>query len=831
MTRSRAAHRLLIVSACLMCFPAAWAEEHTFVLDTRQWDEQPQSVHVAGTFNGWSKDATPMRPDSRGLYRATVDLPDGVHQYKFVIDGERWVRDAEHTDAELEAPDGHGGMNSAVLIGFDARELPPPRADHINIEALRHDPQSDARVVATGRMIILAAQAQADDVQRVTATLTESDGVTHEAPLHHTRRHLGWDHFAALVPVRSQHLRYRLTYADGDATVETSAHELEAIAPFETPDWAKDAVWYQVFVERFRNGDPSNDPGEAWYENRLPWTADWWQTHEAYGEAPGAENFYAGAGNAWKRRFGGDLQGVREKLPYLRRLGVNALYFNPIFEADSAHKYDTSDFRHIDDNFGVKGDLPIAGETEDPATWRWSASDKVFLDFIEEAHRQGFRVIIDGVFNHVGRSHPFFLDVLRHGRDSRYADWFEIMSWGQVPADRFGDDATIDELLEVHGKPGGIQWRAWDGDNGHLPTFRKDPKLGLAPGPRQHIFDITTRWLAPDGDPGKGVDGFRLDVPGDIPHPFWIDWRKHVKSIKPEAYLTGEIWSFAHPWLAGDQFDATMNYPFAYAAEAFFADRQTAIPPSEFARRLREVAYAYPLQVALVQQNLLDSHDTDRFASRIVNPDRGYDVRNRMQDPEADFDPRKPNATEWRRFMQAVTCQFTFPGAPLIYYGNEAGMWSPDDPSNRMPMLWRDLEPYDMPGYTFHERVFHHHQRLIALRHQVEPLRRGFFRVVHTDDEAGVIVYDRFLEDEHVYIALNRSPERRRIDLKIDNRQGRWRNLLDPVVADLVPPEDKADARPVLMPRPDAQTLTVRHGAISVVLDAYDGAVLVPAEE
>jgi len=806
----------------------ASAVEHTFVLDTRQWEQQPETVHVAGSFNGWSKDATPMRRDEHGVYRATVDLPEGVHQYKFVIDGQRWVRDPVHSDEELEEPDGHGGMNCAVLIGFDARELDPPRESHIKREALRHDPRTGARVVATGRMVILEAQTQAGDVRRITATITEADGTTHEASLHHTRRHLGWDAFAALIPVHSERVRYRLTYADGEATIETPRHELHAVAPFETPEWAKDAAWYQVFVERFRNGEPSNDPGEAWYENRLPWTADWWDTHVEHGEQPGAQNFYGGAGNVWKRRFGGDLQGVREKLPYLRRLGVNALYLNPVFEADSAHKYDTADFRHIDDNFGVKGDLPIAGETEDPATWRWSASDKVFLDFLDEAHRQGFRVIIDGVFNHVGRSHPFFLDVLRHGRDSRYADWFEITDWGPRKFDQFNGDSTLEALLEVHGKPGGVQWRAWDGDNGHLPTFRKDPELGLAPGPRRHIFDITARWLAPDGDPGKGVDGFRLDVPGDIPHPFWIDWRRHVKSIKPEALITGEIWPFAHPWLEGDQFDATINYPFAYAAEAFFADRQTAIPPTEFARRLREVAYAYPLQVALVQQNLLDSHDTDRFASRIVNPDRGYDVRNRMQDPDADFNPRRPNDTEWRRFMQAVTCQMTFLGAPMIYYGNEAGMWSPDDPANRMPMLWRDREPYDMPGFTFHEDVFAHHQRLIALRRQLEPLRRGFFRVVHTDDEAGVIVYDRFLENEHVYVALNRSKQTQRVRFDINGNAGRWVNLLDPDAAQVQPAVDEADARPTLEWRGDTPVLNVRDGTISLVIEPYGGAVIAP---
>jgi cyclomaltodextrinase / maltogenic alpha-amylase / neopullulanase len=183
------------------------------------------------------------------------------------------------------------------------------------------------------------------------------------------------------------------------------------------PDWAKDAVWYQIFPERFRNGDSSNDPGEHWYENLIPWTADWWQTHVEHGEVAGQENFYRGHGNVWRRRYGGDIQGLIESLPYLRELGVNALYLNPVFKAESMHKYDAGDFRHIDDRFGFKGDIDeLEGETDDPATWQWTRTDLLFLECLDEAKRQGFRVIIDGVFNHTGREHYAFQDVLRHGK-------------------------------------------------------------------------------------------------------------------------------------------------------------------------------------------------------------------------------------------------------------------------------------------------------------------------------------------------------------------------------------------------------------------------------
>jgi len=331
-------------------------------------------------------------------------------------------------------------------------------------------------------------------------------------------------------------------------------------------------------------------------------------------------------------------------------LGITAIYLNPIFEAESMHKYDTSDFRHVDDNFGVKGDLgQLAGETDDPTTWKWSKSDLIFLDFVKEARRQGFKVIIDGVFNHVGKAHPFFQDVVKNGKGSKYADWFEISDWGTG-----GEPGT----------PGGIQWKAWDKANGELPVFKKDPARGLAPGPYAHIMAITKRWLAPDGDVSRGVDGFRLDVPGDIPHPFWVEWRKLVKSTNPDAYITGEIWQWAQAWLGGDQFDAVMNYQFAMAAQDFFVDVNEAIRPSDFASRLTRVAYAYPFQVALAQQNLFDSHDTDRLASMFVNPDRPYDGRNRLQDNGPDYNPAEPTPQQRRRMLQAVAMQMLGPVHP-----------------------------------------------------------------------------------------------------------------------------------------------------------------------
>ena len=790
------------------------AEEYTFRYDA---PAGTRSVHIAGSFNGWSKTATPMRP-ADGEWTRTVDLDRGVHHYKFVLNGERWVNDPNSME-EFEEPDGHGGVNSAVFIGLDGRKLPKPKDHHILVRALAHDPSQHARAFGGGR-VLLTARTRAGDVDAVHVESLAGGEVT-RLPMRRVRQRLGFDFYKAVAASPGPTLRYRIVALDGEARAtlddEGSPFATSASAEFTTPQWSHHAVWYQIFPERFRNGEPANDPQRPGV-NLLPWTSDWWEIHPEHGETPGVENFYTGTGNVWRRRYGGDLQGVREKLPYLRRLGVNALYFNPIFEGESMHKYDASDYRHVDDNFGVRGDLPVPGEGNDPSQWKWSKSDRVFLDFLDHAHRRGFKVVIDGVFNHVGTDHYAFRDVLENGKRSKYADWFEITSWGDP--ENWGNP-------EAHGEPGGIQWDAWDKPSGALPAFRKHPELGLAPGPREHVFAITRRWMDPndDGDPSDGIDGWRLDVPQDIPHPFWRDWRELVKSINPDAYITGEIWSLAHPWLEGDQFDAVMNYQFAMAGQDFFVDVRTADAPTRFLNRLGELAYTYPPQVAFALQNLFNSHDTDRLASMFVNPDRPYDRQNRLQDNGPDYSPRKPDSLERQRQKQAVAFQMTYLGAPMVYYGDEAGMWGPDDPSDRMPMVWQDLEPYEDPEVYFHAEIFEHYQRMIALRQSLEPLRKGLFRPVMADDARGLAAYARESRRGQVVVVFNRSNRSRAVNVPVASDE-----LIDATsenVTSVVFDRDTPRARPRLVMREDAPRVSVENGEASVELDRFGWAVLV----
>ncbi len=831
-----AQRRVLARCACLalLAFLAvassARAEMHTFKFDARSVSPRPKAVYIAGTFNGWAATAQPMQDDGSGVYTWTADLPDGVTFYKFVLDGNRWVNDP-NDDKELRDDDGNGGMNSAVLIGFDARKLPRPTDGSVVEQGIKFDrlASTDFNVVSNTQAQ-LSLRVQAGGVQEAFAWVNAPNAPNGWKPFRMVSGDtvLGLERLSTVVPIGDRPLRWEFELRNGkrrffyhtEGLVESKgdladapyqpdkAFSSPAKLTFSTPDWAKHAVWYQIFPERFRNGDKSNDPGDGPDERLIKWTADWWKTQP--GEVPGESNFYNGAGNVWKRRYGGDIQGIQQELPYLRSLGVTAIYLNPIFEATSMHKYDTRDYRHVDQHFTVRENIPLEGETDDPATWKWSKGDLVFLDFVKEAHRQGFKVILDGVFNHVGRDHPFFQDLCQKGAASKFANWFIVDKWpDKLPADP-----------ALFGKPGGLSFKAWDGPSGHLPALRKDDEHGLADGPYGHIMAITRRWMAPNGNPKDGIDGWRLDAANEVPHAFWIDWRREVKRLNPDAYISGEIWSPAQPWLGGDQFDGVMNYQFAMAGQKFFVNQSKASTPAQFAKELIRLQSLYPLQSVMVLQNLYDSHDTDRLASMFVNPDRNYDAADRIQDNGPDYSPAKPKPQQWERMRQAATFQMTFIGAPMIYYGDEVGMWSPDDPSDRMPMVWKDLEPYDDKQVKFDDAVFKTYQRAIAVRRALPELQTGYMHPVYADDATGVIAFDRDLDGRDAVVIVNRSAQPRTVTVPApSDRVVDW---MDDRTTEL----DDADGRPLAKLKPTAPHLEAKAGKIRVTVRPWGTAVL-----
>jgi cyclomaltodextrinase / maltogenic alpha-amylase / neopullulanase len=427
------------------------------------------------------------------------------------------------------------------------------------------------------------------------------------------------------------------------------------------PEWAGDAVFYQIFPDRFANGDPGNDP-----PNVQPW-----------GKAPTSRNF-----------FGGDFRGIAQHLEYLSALGVNALYLNPIFDSPSNHKYDTRDYLRIDSQFGDETDL---------------------RSLLDACHSRGIRVILDGVFNHTGVEFFAFRDVREKGALSPYKEWYNIKSFPVGPAD--------DPNYEC--------W--WN--------FGSLPKLMTGnPGVREYLFQVTRKWLE------MGIDGWRLDVPNEIPHDFWVEWRKLVKSIRPDAYIVGEIWENGQEWLKGDQFDAVMNYRFRNACVDFFAKGTSRV--SEFEEALAAVRADYPIEAQFALQNLLGSHDTERL--------------------------RTVCDGSIARVKLATLFQMTYVGAPMIYYGDEIGMEGGKDPECRKTMVWSS-------GKQDHE-LLEWYTTLIRLRREHPVFRHGEYTPLIVDDDRNVLAFIRRHGKNCAVVILNNSdsPQKVELDLRGIARGVRW---------------------------------------------------------
>jgi neopullulanase len=376
----------------------------------------------------------------------------------------------------------------------------------------------------------------------------------------------------------------------------------------QTPDWVRDAIFYQIFPDRFARSLTVPKPGHL----------DEWGTRPTY-------HGYQG----------GDLIGVVEKLDYLVDLGVNALYFTPIFQSASNHRYHTHDYEKVD---------PMLGGT--PA----------LRQLLDEAHARGLRVVLDGVFNHASRGFFQFHDILENGADSAYLDWFTVHGF---PLNAYGEGKTLG-------------YKAW-WNLPALPKFNTD-----TPAVREYLWEIARKWI------DFGIDGWRLDVPNEIDDDsFWREFRRQVRAGNPEAYIVGEVWSESTRWLQGDMWDAVMNYLFTRASIAFFigaaVDRDElaktsfrALDPTgarAFRKAIERLLGLYHANVNAVQLNLLGSHDLPRFITLAQG-----------------------DASALRL---ATLFQMTYPGAPSIYYGDEIGMRGGHDPLNRGAFPWNDNATWD----------------------------------------------------------------------------------------------------------------------------------------
>ncbi len=549
------------------------------------------------------------------------------------------------------------------------------------------------------------------------------------------------------------------------------------------PEWAKGIVWYQIFPERFYNGDHLNDPeAEKVFINHqnIPdnWEVSSWESNW-FEQADWQKSISSEIRHTYHlRRYGGDIQGIINKLDYLVELGVGGIYLNPVFEAVSMHKYDGSTFHHIDVNFGPdpQGDLQLISQEDpsDPATWVWTSADKLFLTLIEEVHNRNMKIIIDGVFNHVGEQFWAFQDVVKNQNESEYADWFIIHSF----------DNPETEQNE-------FQYKGW-WDLRSLPEFNRSEN-DLNPSPKDYIFHATKRWMDPynNGDITKGIDGWRLDVARDVPIGFWRDWNKHVKSINQDAILIGELWELSDDFI-GDNgvFDALMNYNFAYAVNNYFIADKRKIKTSEFVKQLIEIDKTYPEQTLHILQNLLSSHDTDRLSSMIMNPDRNYDRDANENNPG--YSPAQPDDDVYRKQKQIAAFQMIYRGAPKIYYGDEAGMWGADDPHCRKPMIWNefiyddeiiDINSGFRKGFGLYkvkqnDKLFQYYKKIIALRNNSKPLIYGNVDFILIDDNNETFALTRKYERETVLAAFNTGQIENIFSLKIDTDKKKIEDLI-----------------------------------------------------
>ncbi|KUG05813.1 hypothetical protein ASU33_00015 [Solirubrum puertoriconensis] len=551
-------------------------------------------------------------------------------------------------------------------------------------------------------------------------------------------------------------------------------------------------VWYQIFVERFSNGDPKNDPTpqtmQPAFEAPPGWRITPW-AHNWYEPEPWAKQAKLSWGDELGlRRYGGDLQGVINKLDYLRDLGVSALYLNPLNDAPSLHKYDARNYHHIDVTFGPDpaGDQRIIASENpaDPSTWKWTSADKLFLKLVEEAHRRNMKVVLDYSWNHTGVGFWAWQDILKKQKASSFADWYQITSFDNpaTPASEFAYQgwANLASLPEIR--------------KTNITTERKSgrPYEGnLSEGAKQHIYAVTKRWLAPDGDIGKGIDGYRLDVADQIPMGFWRDYRTYVKGIKPDAYLVGEIWweewpdklMDPVPYVSGDVFDAVMFYQIYRPARNFFANVTESIDAKQFVAELQAEwsRLAKPTRYAMM--NVSATHDTPRLLTDFFNPGK-YKYQATPRDNAA-YKTGRPDTDTHNRVRLYLMHQFTNVGAPHIWNGDELGMWGADDPDCRKPLMWPGIKfesethnnyqpgakTYDPVGYNAEHHAFY--QKLARIRKNNPVLITGDIEFLTATGKQ--LSYRRFDKEQQVVVLFNLEKNSRSFKLPV---KGRWTNLM-----------------------------------------------------
>lgn len=561
-----------------------------------------------------------------------------------------------------------------------------------------------------------------------------------KAPLYKEYVRDAFSYYAVTVEVGAEAFFYYFEILSDDATYyydrmgisrEIRSEYSFCIQPgFSTPDWSKGAVMYQILVDRFCNGDSSNDVlDEEYYyisthSKHIP---DWDRPPAGFDVV----NFY-----------GGDLAGVISKLDYLSSIGVEAIYFNPIFISPSNHKYDAQDYDHIDPHIGRivndGGECLKDGDkcNKNASKYRirttdeknLEASDKIFIELVEEAHKRGIKVILDGVFNHCGSFH-------------KWLNCEEIYDDGAYQ----NENSPFCEFFAFKEKnwPGNNSYEGWWNHN-TLPKLNYEASDALC----EQILRIGAKWLCPP----YNADGWRLDVAEDLGHSkefnhlFWKRFRDTIKNAKPDAIILAEHYGDASDWLRGDEWDTVMNYDgFMDPVTYFFTGMEKHSDRSDMSLKNNAAAFKSAMEYQLCRMttpsvqcsmNQLSNHDHSRFLTRTSEKVGRIDT---LGSEAAGIDISKDT------FKLASLFQMTWPGAPTIYYADEAGQVGFTDPDSRRTYPW-GAEDKNLIGY-FRDIAF--------LRKSHKALKTG--SVLFLECEEGFISFGRFTEDEHMVIVINNS--------------------------------------------------------------------------
>lgn len=842
--------------------------------------EKADKVEIAGNFNNWKPDTEPIHHFEGTNYEVTLASPEGVYEYKYLIDG-KWYPENENKKLII-------GENGALFAQGDlgtGKFVYEAIDKNTNLKAIVHNYDSLQYFnKLSDSEYEFKIRTQMNDVERayISIVLHEEDNyeMIYELERYQDKTN-GFDYFERIINFgkEAKKLLYYFILEDNGSRAYFNGTTLSYSKPkrlvvnttskdiqlFNVPNWAKEAVWYNIFPDRFYNGNHYNDPifnefgPEAFKPNRLHeqnfveeykweksnnvishfdrnrWTADFKEQviWEKLGER---EIDYS---LKYARMYGGDLQGIKEKIPYMKELGINAVWLNPVFFSYQNHKYGANDFRHISPDFGTiktsgsthgveinrnnkygnksyvdvlgnkattSSELKLLevnlkgesrgkngyGETEDPATWVWTESDLIMVDLIKEFHKNGIRVIFDGVFNHSSSEHWTFNMVLADGENSKYKDWYKFTDFGQhVPiTDDMSDEQAFETLIANRKR---TIYNAWGGFDS-LPefnTFNQEYK--------EYIFNITRKWMCgPDGKESEnwmeddGIDGWRLDVPNCLENQnFWNEWREVVKGSKKDSYITAELWGNASGDInGGNKFDTVMNYEWLKTVIGFFINQSREggvrykLKAQDFFNELREKRTWYPYQALQASQNLNGSHDTDRLYSRIVNDVIGRNLEEGKQLEKGYNGIRPdlasnyhPNTTiDWRNspikpkdILKLISIfQMTYIGAPMLFYGDEVGMWGATDPYCRKPMLWKEFlydnekNPSHINQNEVYEQkvdsdLFEWYKKLIRIRLENKTLVYGKFREMFADNDKEIIVYERVIEDHLIIVVINNS--------------------------------------------------------------------------